>query len=49
MNSDVNLNVDADAHTHVDAGGTPIVPLNFVEANYHRVEALYKIWNHSLE
>ena len=35
MNSDVNLNVESDAHTHadVDAGGTPIVPLNFVEAN----------------
>ena len=38
MNSDVNLNVDAHADADVDAvdvdaGGTPIVPLYFVEAN----------------
>ena len=37
MNLDVNLNVDSDADADVDvdadAGGTPIVPPNFVEAN----------------
>ena len=33
LDTSVDADADADADAHVDAEGTPIVPLYFVEAN----------------